>query len=145
MRKIEFIFAVLCWAAFVTLVSTVALAQVTIQSNGTSVPEEKVNVLYQTTFRVVAQELHVRDVDDLRFPVTLVLGDANERVVGDEVLKVYTIYMERWDEAKFALAASRIAVQHLVSEERKRKIVSEILRRSTQIAPVPLQASQMRR
>jgi hypothetical protein len=120
-------------------------AQITVEKHGAYVPDEKVNILYQTTFRVVAQEFRLRDSSDLRFPVTLVLGDPNERVLGDELNKVYVIYMERWDEAKFALAASRIAVQHLVSEERKNRIVHEILRRSNQIAPLPLPASQLRR
>jgi hypothetical protein len=129
------------WAALsLVFVSANGYAQVKVLKNGASVPENRINAIYATTFRVVAQEFHLPDSSSLRFPVTLVLGDRNERVVGDEVNKVYLIYMERWDEAKFALATSRIAVQHLVSEDRKSKIVSEILRRANRIAPVPLQA-----
>jgi hypothetical protein len=132
-------------AAFALILSAcVGWAQVKIQSNGVDVPADKVNVLYNTTFHVVAEEFHLRDNADLRFPVTLVLGDSNERVLGDEVSKTYVIYMERWNEAKFALAASRIAVQHLVSEERKNRMVSEIVRRSDQVAPVSLQALRYR-
>ena len=126
-------------------VSTATRAQVTVQKNGADVPEERASVLYNTAMRVVAQEFHLKDASDIRFPVTLVLGDANERVTGDELNKVYVIYMERWDEAKFALAASRIAIQRLVSEERKTRIVSDILRRASQIAPVSLPALNSRR
>jgi hypothetical protein len=71
----------------------------------------------------------------------LVLGEPNERVSGDELNKVYVIYMESWDDAKFALAASRIAMQQLISEARKTRIVNEIVWRANQIVPVSLQAS----
>jgi len=70
------------------------------------------------------------------FPVTLVLGDRDERVTGDELHQVYFIYMNRWDEAQFATSASRLATQHMVSQERKTKIISEILRRANRVAPV---------
>lgn len=127
-------------ALALTLTASIGWAQVKIQRNGVDVPEEKVNLLYNATFHVVAEEFRVHDNADLRFPVTLVLGDRNERVSGDEVNKTYVIYMDRWNEAKFALAASRIAVQHLVSEERKNRIVEQIVRRADQISPVALQA-----
>jgi hypothetical protein len=121
--------------------SAVGKAQVTVQKNGVDVPEAKVNILYNTTFRVVAREFHLPDSSTLHFPVTLVLGEPNERVSGDELNKVYVIYMESWDDAKFALAASRIAMQQLISEARKTRIVNEIVWRANQIVPVSLQAS----
>ena len=121
--------------------SAVGKAQVTVQKNGVDVPEAKVNILYNTTFRVVAREFHLPDASTLHFPVTLVLGEPNERVSGDELNKVYVIYMESWDDAKFALAASRIAMQQLISEARKTRIVNEIVWRANQIVPVSLQAS----
>ncbi|HEY7095367.1 MAG TPA: hypothetical protein VH437_01475 [Terriglobales bacterium] len=124
----------------VALSTSAGWAQVRIQSNGVNVPEEKVTALYNATFHVVAQEFHLQDSSDLRFPVTLVLGEQNERVLGDEVGKVYVIYMNDWNEAKFALAASRIALQHLVSEERKNRMVSDIVRRADRITPVSAQA-----
>jgi len=122
------------------LTTSMSWAQVKIQSNGADVPEEKVSALYNATFHVVAQEFHLQDSSDLRFPVTLVLGDRNERVLGDEVSKVYVIYMNEWNEAKFALAASRIALQHLVSEDRKNRIVSDIVRRADYASHVSEQA-----
>src|SRR5215467_3163845 len=117
-----------CWAALTLAVaaSTMGKAQVSVQKNGVDVDEQKVNILYNATFRVVAQEFHLPDASSLHAPVTLILGDTNERVLGDEVNKVYAVYMQDWNDVKFALATSRIAMQRLVSEERKTRIVSEI-------------------
>jgi hypothetical protein len=127
-------------AALTLTIATVGWAHVTVQSNGVDVPEGKVNILYQATFRVVAHEFHLPNSSTPRVPIRLVLGDPNERVSGDEVAHAYVIYMESWNEAKFALAASRIALQHLVSEDRKQRMVSDILRSANQVAPVPFQA-----
>ena len=117
-------------------VSTAGLGQVTVQPKGLAVPESKVNVLYGTTFRVVAEEFRLRDASEIRVPVTLVLGEGRDGVVGDESNQVFTIYMSRWDEAMFATAVSRIALQHLLSQDRKARIVRESLRRAHLVAPV---------
>jgi hypothetical protein len=127
-------------AAFSLKIATLGWAQVTVQKNGLDVPEGKVKILYQATFRVVAHEFHLHNNSSPRVPIMLVLGDPNERVSGDEVAHAYVIYMESWNEAKFALAASRIALQHLVSEDRKQRMVSDILRSANRVAPVPFQA-----
>lgn len=137
--------AIIRWAIFAVAVlfSSTGLTQVTVQTTGTGFPEEKIKVLYDTTFRVMAEEFRLADRSSLRVPITLVLGELNEGVAGDEVTKVYVIHMERWDDAKFALAVSRIALQHLVSEDRKNKIVNEIVRRARQMVPVSVQASRV--
>ncbi len=127
-------------ALSLVLASATAWAQLTVQANGFSLPEERAEILYRTTLRVVAQEFRLRDSSRTEIPITLLLGDPNEGVSGDELRKVYVIYMERWDDAKFALAVSRIAVQHLLSEERKTKIVSEVLRRADSATPISVQA-----
>lgn len=141
MRKHNFV-TLMQLATLALTLSTVARAQVTIQKGKADVSEEKVNVLYDTSFRVVAQEFHLADPSSFRVPITLVLGESKEGVSGDELNKVYVIYLDRWDDAKFALATSRIALQHLISEQRKNKIVNEIVRRANQIAPVSLQAAR---
>ena len=61
--------------------------------------------------------------------MTLVLGDGKGTVIGDEQHKAYFIYMQRWDEVQFATSASRLVLQHIVSQERKTRMVAEILRR----------------
>jgi hypothetical protein len=43
--------------------------------------------------------------------------------------------MPRWDDTMFATSVSRIALQHLLSNERKARIVRESLRRAGVAAP----------
>jgi hypothetical protein len=57
-------------------------------------------------------------------------GGLHQVAVGDELHKTYFICMHRWDEAQFATSASRLALQHMVSQERKTRMVAEILRRA---------------
>ncbi|MBI3477986.1 MAG: hypothetical protein HY010_19810 [Acidobacteria bacterium] len=137
MTKQYFKWMSFCWATLVVLsISQLVSAQVRVEGNAPDLPLAKVDAIYETAFRVVAQEFHLPDGSRDRVPVTLVLGDRDEGVTGDEVQKIYTIYMQRWDEVRFALATSRIAVQHLVSDERKNRMVEDILRRANRIAPV---------
>lgn len=107
-----------------------ARAQVTVVKNGSQVDEAKVRVLFNTACRVVAEEFHIPNPTDAQFRVTLILGDAKDTVIGDELHKTYSIYMQRWDEVQFATSASRLAMQHMVSQDRKTRMVAEILRRA---------------
>lgn len=120
----------------------IASAQVVIIQNGIAVPEDRVHAIYSATCRVVADEFQLKRSSDLRFPITLVLGDKNERVIGDELHQTYFIYMDRWNEALFAASTSRLALQHMLTQERKTKIVAEILRRAHRSAPVTYQSLQ---
>lgn len=79
---------------------------------------------------MVAEEFHLPTPVDAQLRATLVLGDGNDRAIGDELHKSYFIYMQRWDEVQFATSASRLALQHMVSQERKTRMVAEILRRA---------------
>jgi len=116
-----------------------AAAQVKVIKNGIDVPEDRVELIYGATCRVVAEEFHLANGPSLQFPITLILGDANERVLGDELNQTYVIYMERWNEPLFAASTSRLALQHLLTRERKTKIVAEILRRANRNATVSYQ------
>lgn len=120
----------LCWTA------SFARAQVTVVKNGSQVDEAKVKVLFNTACRVVAEEFHLPTPVDAQFRVTLVPGEGTDRVIGDELHKTYFIYMQRWDEVQFATSASRLALQHMVSQERKTRMVAEILRRARATEPV---------
>ena len=111
-------------------------AQVTVVRNGVDIHDEKVSLLFSAACHVVAEEFRLTRPSDALFSVTLVLGEPNERVIGDELHQVYFIYMNRWDEAQFATSASRLAMQPMVSQERKTKIVAEILRRANRVGPV---------
>jgi hypothetical protein len=117
-------------------------AQISVVRNGVDIHEEKVNLLFSAACHVVAEEFRLSHPSDALFPVTLVLGDPNERVIGDELHKVYFIYMNRWDEVQFATSASRLAMQHMVSQERKTKMVAEILRRANRAGPVSVNELQ---
>jgi len=123
-----------------TMAAARSAAQVTINANGVSVPEQKVQVLFNTTCRVVAEEFRLPDASQAGFRVTLVLGDHNERVIGDELNQVYFIYMNHWDEIQFTTSASRLALQHLVTGKRKARLVQEILQRVERMTPVSAQA-----
>jgi hypothetical protein len=109
---------------------------VTVVKNGAEVREEKVNLLFSAAGHVVAEEFRLSSASNGLFSITLVLGDPNERVIGDELDQVYFIYMNHWDDAQFATSASRLAMQHMVSQERKTKMVAEILRRANRAGPV---------
>ena len=130
-------------AATLIVGATVSLrGQVAILKNGVAVPEEQVNLLFRTSCRVMTEEFHLESVCSVDFPVTLVLGDGNERVSADELNQEYFIYMNQWNEAQFATSASRLILQHMVSRDRKTKIVAEILRRVHRMAPVSRQGLQ---
>jgi hypothetical protein len=84
----------------------------------------------------MAEEFHLDNGCGADFPVTLVLGDLNERVKGDELNQVYFIYMNQWNEAQFVTSVSRLILQHMLSRDRKTRIVVEILRRANRMGPV---------
>lgn len=127
--------------AFALLESCLSLAQVSIQSRESErVPQYKVDLMTRVAFRVVAEEFHERRVSEIEFPLVLVLGEDNERYAEDEKAGVYTIYLKRWDEQKFAVAAMRLALQRLLPREREGRMLREILRRSDRIAPIDANA-----
>src|SRR5882672_7705475 len=117
-------------------------AQVTVVKNGADVREEKVSLLFTAACHVVGEEFHLSNASDGLFPITPVLGDPNERVIGDELHQVYFIYMNRWDEVQFATSAGRLAMQHMVSRERKTKMVAEILRRANRADSISVEELQ---
>jgi hypothetical protein len=135
-------------ALVVAFFATFAEAQVQVKSRpGFDVSAEVINRLFNMTCRVVAEEFRLGDASEVRVPITLVLDESRDGVVGDETTRVFTIYMSRWDETMFATSVSRIALQHLLSHDRKARIVRESLRRAHLVAPVSvdaLEASKVR-
>ena len=116
--------------------SSAGWAQVRIHSPGPNVAQERVDLLFKMTCRVVAEEFRLNNSAEVEVPIDLVLGEAREGVVGDETSQIFTIYMTNWDEALFATSVSRIALQHLLSQDRKARIVGESLRRAQRAAPI---------
>ena len=65
-----------------------------------------------------------------------------ERFTIDDPSGNGTIYLEKWNEGKFAVAAMRLSVQHLLGPDRQKRMLEEIVRRTHEIAPV--KAAQLR-
>ncbi len=101
------------------------------------VSEQKIQILFKATCKIVAKEFHVKSNFD--FPLILVLGDPNPRYAIDEENHTFRIYLDHWNEVQFATSAMRLAVHHLVPPRKREELVRQILRQSDQIAPVPLQ------
>lgn len=121
---------------FAIILQFSAVAQVRIQGDtGDGESLRHATILFNITVRVVAEEFHLRR-DDLQLPITVVLGEERSGVVGDETTGIFTVYMPRWDDTLFATCVSRVALQHLISSDRKARIVRESLRRAGLVAPV---------
>jgi len=67
-----------------------------------AVPAGRPEAIYHSALHVVAEHFGGRG-DDLSFPVTLFLGEENERYVADEDRKLDAIYLADWNENKFAV------------------------------------------
>ena len=118
-------------------------AQLTIQNpHHLPVPEQKASVLMSTASRVIAEHFAVANGGQRQFRLTLVLGSSDEHYTAEGDKGAYTLFLQRWDENKFTLAVTNLAIQRLVVNDRLASLVSEILRRSDQVAPVP--AAQLR-
>ena len=63
----------------------------------------------------------MHDSSKLEFPLTLVLGERNERYTVDDNNGAYTIYLDDWNEAHFASSALMLVVHHREEEAQKRK------------------------
>ena len=116
-----------------------ALAQIRIENpKRLPVPEEKAQVIFSTACRVVAEEFHVPH-SQLEFPLVLVLGEENQRYTADEGTGTYTVYLRQWDPVQFADSAMRLAVQRLVPPQRRNRMLTAILYRSREIAPISVE------
>jgi hypothetical protein len=130
--------AILCfWVSCLALLGgSATLAQVTVKNpKHLSVPEDRPQILFRMACQRVAEEFHVVDPAKLQFPVTVVLGEAS-RYTADEDTQAYTIYVERWDDARFVSSAVMLAAHRVVTRERYKRIVLEVLRRANEVMPV---------
>lgn len=102
------------------------------------VPEEKAQVIFSAACRVVAEQFHVPH-SHLAFPVVLVLGEQSQRYTADEETGTYTVYLRQWDPVQFADSAMRLAVQRLVPRQLRNRMLTAILDRSREIAPISVE------
>ena len=124
-------------AVLLLLATSLSRAQLTIENpKHLDVPEPQAQALFQTTTRVLESEFHSPGALENKFRIRLVLGEKPERFTIDDPLGNGTIYLERWNEGRFAVATMRLAVQHLLAPERQKRMLEEIVRRTNEIAPV---------
>ena len=125
-------------AALLVLANSLALAELTIDNpQHVDVPEEKARVLLRLASRAIAKEFHLREQSKTELDLRLVLGEKDERYGIDQESGIPTLYLQQWNETKFASAAVRLAVQKSVDRHREEQMVTDILQRSEQIVAIP--------
>ena len=97
---------------------------------------DRAQVLHRIICHVVANELRMRE-SKTEFPVTLVLGDPQERIRVDEDGIPRTVYLSSWDEAHFAISDMQLVTQRAVILDHWQRMMNEVVRRWKQVAPVP--------
>src|SRR5262249_1257111 len=96
--------------AFLILASSFACAQLTIENpKHIDISDQRAQLIFLTTLRVVESEFHSAGSLENKFRLRLVLGQAAERFTIDDPLGNGSVYMERWNEGKFAVVAMRLA------------------------------------
>jgi hypothetical protein len=134
MRNRSWLLAVLLLCLFTS--KPACAAAVTIENpKRLPVDDTQVNLLYTITCQEIADAYHVRNYRDLQVPVTLVLGEDDERYVIDHLTGAGTIYLKQWIEQNFVAAAVMIAFHRVLSNDRFRSEVTKILSRFERIKP----------
>jgi len=111
-------------------------AVVTIENpKGLPVDAGEVNFLYTITCQEIAEAYHVRNYKDLQVPLTLVLGEDDERYVIDHLTGAGTVYLRQWIEQNFVAAAVMIAFHRVLSKDRFNSEVTKILTRFGTVKP----------
>jgi len=118
-------------ACLLFLIGSLAQSQITVKNP--SHPEylqQGVQLLHQVICQVIAEELHLRRTRaDL--PLTLVLGEPQERIgVGEDGMPS-KIYLHRWDEAAFAIADMQFVIERAVLRDHWQHMTNEVLRRGS--------------
>jgi hypothetical protein len=125
------------------LASSMSVAQLSFQNpKNAKLPEDQARLLLRMSCRAVADQLHLRESSVPEFQMGLVLGGEDEHFGYDQNTGVPTLFLHEWNEEKFVIAAVRFAVEWSVSSRQQQRIISEILRRSHQDSPVPIQLLQ---
>jgi len=128
-------------AAFLLLACSSILAQVTVVNpKHLDFPRDKVDVIFHMACKIVDEDFQIHHgTQKSEFPVTLVLGAPDEGYTEDEDHPLYTINLDHWNEVRFTMAMIGVAIQHMVVPQNRRdKLVLEVLRRSNQIVTVPV-------
>ena len=112
-------------------------AEVTIENPQTlPVNRGQVSLLYTMICQEVGDTYRIRDYQKLEYRLTLVLGEEHEHYVIDHPPGTATIYLQKWDETRFASAAAMLALHHLLSGEQFRDVVMKALKRYRIARPI---------
>ena len=114
---------------------------------GLDFPQERAQTIFATTCRVVAKEFHVSPAEFAKFPLVLELGSQTEAYLDDHDHEIYRLQLAKWDENKFAVGVIRLAIQKMITAERRNRLLAEIIARTDLISPVNVsgEKSQPRR
>jgi len=124
---------------------TVAAAKVTVDNpKHLAVNEAEVELLYTMVCQEIAKTYHVRNYKDLQVPLTLVLGEQDERYLIDHRTGAGTICLKQWNEQLFVASAVMIAFHHVLSNGEFRLEVTKILARFEKITPQTVTALRHR-
>jgi hypothetical protein len=112
-------------------------AQVTIRSDrALPVPEPRIQLLFETTCQVVAEEFHV-DVKIVRYSLTLVLGAESDLYSENGLAGDRVVYMKEWSETKFTATVMVLAIRKVTQDTNHyRYLLSRTLNRAGKISPV---------
>src|SRR5215468_271249 len=120
----------------VFLAGTLVVAQITVENpQKLEWPEQRAQMLHRIIAGVVDEELHLRR-NKAQLPVTLVLGEQEQRIVADEDRGIFKIYLKHWDEPSFAISDLQVQLQLGMVRKHWQPMVSEVVRRFQQVAPV---------
>jgi len=108
------------------------------------VSETEVELLYTMVCQEIADFYHVRNYRDLEVPVTLVLGERDERYLIDHRTGAGTIYLTEWNEQRFVASAVMIAFHHVLSNDKFKIAVTRILTRFEKVRPQTVTALKHR-
>lgn len=126
-----------CFTALLVLACPSLQSQLTIENpKHLEVPEHLAQALFLTASRITEAEFHSPASRENRPRMRLVLGQTPERLIEDDQFGNGTMYLEQWNENKFAFAAMRLAVLRIVGPKRQERMLREIVRRAHDIAPV---------
>lgn len=138
------------WLFTVALLVTLSTARpacgaVTIDNpKGLQVDASQVNFLYTITCQEIAEAYNVRNYKDLQVPLTLVLGEDDERYVIDHLTGAGTVYLRQWIEQNFVAATVMIAFHRVLSNDRFNSEVIKILTRFEKVKPQTVTALRRR-
>jgi len=120
-----------------SLFTQLSNAQLRVENEqGLDFPQERAQAIFGTTCRVVAKEFHLSPMEFAKFPLVLELGSQTEAYLDDHDHDIYRLQLAKWDENKFAVGVIRLAIQKMITADRRDRLLAEAIARADLISPV---------